>query len=218
MADVGAGTALVGFLGVLVGGYFNNFLAEDYRRFRDSQALAAALAGELESHAEGIPLLKNILTAMHGRASTGGELTLREMPERGSPVFEANVEKIGLLDPAQAKGVAFVYEHIRAFRTVMALLAKHHEEESPEWRTSIILSARERLTSAEDKGRVVIEELKRHAATPYWRRHRTRVQMSFWLGVLSSGILAAFIVRGTTHDSGTSCTARDNGAAHAAAK
>jgi hypothetical protein len=49
MADLNA--ALLAFAGVLVGGYFNNFLAEDYRRFRDSQALAGALAGEIESHA-----------------------------------------------------------------------------------------------------------------------------------------------------------------------
>jgi len=45
MADGNA--ALFGFIGVLVGGYFNNFLAEDYRRFRDGTTLAGALAGEL---------------------------------------------------------------------------------------------------------------------------------------------------------------------------
>jgi hypothetical protein len=41
MADVSA--AVIGFAGVLAGGYFNNFFAEDYKRFRDSQALAGAL-------------------------------------------------------------------------------------------------------------------------------------------------------------------------------
>ncbi|KLU20356.1 hypothetical protein EOS_41575 [Caballeronia mineralivorans PML1(12)] len=46
-------TALVAFVGVLAGGYVNNFLAEDFRRFRDSQALAGSFAGELESHASG---------------------------------------------------------------------------------------------------------------------------------------------------------------------
>lgn len=40
-------TALVAVLGVLGGAYISNFAAEDFRRFRDSQALAGALAGEL---------------------------------------------------------------------------------------------------------------------------------------------------------------------------
>ena len=62
MADINA--AIIGFAGVLAGGYFNNFFAEDYKRFRDSQALAGALAGELQSHAEAVPLIKSGLSAM----------------------------------------------------------------------------------------------------------------------------------------------------------
>lgn len=53
MAEINV--AFVGLLGVMTGGYFNNFLAEDYKRFRDGQALAGALAGELGSHVEAIP-------------------------------------------------------------------------------------------------------------------------------------------------------------------
>jgi len=37
MADLNV--ALIGLLGVMAGGFFNNFLAEDYRRFRDGQVL-----------------------------------------------------------------------------------------------------------------------------------------------------------------------------------
>ncbi|BCG02623.1 hypothetical protein PPGU19_071910 (plasmid) [Paraburkholderia sp. PGU19] len=122
MADVSA--TVIGFAGVLAGGYFNNFFAEDYKRFRDSQALAGALAGELKSHGEAIPLLKNMLTLLHGRAKTGGELSLREMPAPGSPIFEANAESIGKLGPELANGVAYVYEQIRAFRVVMSMLAR----------------------------------------------------------------------------------------------
>lgn len=39
--------ALIGVGGTLVGGFIANFCAEDYRRHRDSVALAGALAGEL---------------------------------------------------------------------------------------------------------------------------------------------------------------------------
>lgn len=35
MADLNA--ALIAFIGVLAGGYVNNFLADDYRRFRGSR-------------------------------------------------------------------------------------------------------------------------------------------------------------------------------------
>jgi hypothetical protein len=196
MADLNA--ALLAFVGVLVGGYFNNFLAEDYRRFRDSQAIAGALAGELESHAEAIPLLKNILTALHGRAQTGAELSMRETPEPGSPVFEANVEKIGMLGPDLAKGVAFVYENIRAFRNVMLMLAKHHKEELPEWRTTLIANAYDRIKSAEDRGIPLVENLKRHAAAPYWRRPATLKPCGIGL------LLVAVLVVATIHYSGAS--------------
>ncbi|MEX4005167.1 hypothetical protein AB4Y38_40755 [Paraburkholderia sp. EG285A] len=59
MSDTNA--ALIAFVGVLAGGYLNNFLAEDFRRFRDGQALAGALAGELKSHATAIPILQSTL-------------------------------------------------------------------------------------------------------------------------------------------------------------
>ncbi|WP_025599559.1 hypothetical protein [Burkholderia sp. WSM2230] len=216
MADLNA--ALVAFAGVLVGGYFNNFLAEDFRRFRDSQALAGALAGELESHASGIPLLKNILTALHARTKTGAELTLRETPEPGSPVFEACVEKIGGLGPDLANGVAFVYEQIRAFRSVMALLAKHHKEESAEWRTSMIASAYDRLKTAEDRGTPLIEQLKSHAAASYWKRPATLKQCC--VGLLCVALLVGATVRysgGSEH--GEQCTTTlDQGAQHTVCK
>jgi hypothetical protein len=41
--------ALIGFGGSLIGSFIANFCAEDYRRHRDSLALAGALAGELSS-------------------------------------------------------------------------------------------------------------------------------------------------------------------------
>jgi hypothetical protein len=188
MADVSA--AVIGFAGVLAGGYFNNSFAEDYKRFRDSQALAGALAGELKSHGEAIPLLKNMLTVLHERAKSGAELSLREMPEPGSPVFEANAEGIGKVGPELANGVAYVYEQIRAFRVVMSMLARHHKEETPEWRTALIESGCDRIRSAEEKGALLIEKLTTHAAESYWQRSSTWKQLLY--GVV--GLLAFLIV------------------------
>lgn len=216
MADLNA--ALVAFAGVLVGGYFNNFIAEDFRRFRDSQALAGALAGELESHASAIPLLKNILTALHARAKIGVELPFRETPEPGSPVFEACVEKIGLLGPDLANGVAFVYEQIRAFRSVMFTLAKHHGVESAEWRTSMIASAYDRLKSAEDRGTPLIEQLKRHAAASYWKRAATLKQCG--VGLLCVAVLVGATIRysGASEPRQQCTTMLDQGALHTVCK
>lgn len=54
MADLIA--ALLAFVAVLAGGYLNEFLAEDFRRFRDRQATVGAFARELESHGAAISL------------------------------------------------------------------------------------------------------------------------------------------------------------------
>lgn len=212
MADLNA--ALIAFAGVLVGGYFNNFLAEDFRRFRDSQALAGALAGELESHAGAIPLLKSVLTALHGRAQTGAELSLREVSEPGSPVFEANVEKIGLLGPELAKDVAFVYENIRAFRSVFLMLARHHKEESPEWRITLISNAYDRIKSADDRGIPLIDNLKRHATASYARRPATIKQCSFVAIVLAAMIWAFIHYAGAAEHRINCTTMLDKGALH----
>ncbi|MBB4515830.1 hypothetical protein [Paraburkholderia fungorum] len=216
MAEINA--ALVGLLGVMAGGYFNNFLAEDYKRFRDSQALAGALAGELKSHASAIPLLKNILAALHARAKTGAELSMRETPEPPSPLFEANVEKIGLLGPELANGVAFVYEQIRAFRICMQLLAKHSNEESADWRATLIENAYERIKCAEERGVPLIENLKRHAAKSYWMRPSTLKQCAVGLACIAA-LVGATVRYGSAPERGQQCTTTlDQGALHTVCK
>jgi hypothetical protein len=48
--------------GTLAVAYASNFLAEQYRRHLESTSWAAALAGELESHASAFKLLKLAFT------------------------------------------------------------------------------------------------------------------------------------------------------------
>ncbi|KAA0089603.1 hypothetical protein CIW54_06150 [Paraburkholderia sp. T12-10] len=90
-------TALVGLLGVMAGGYFNNFIGEDYRRFLDGKALAGALAGELESHAAPLPRIKDSLEKMEEKTRNGEKLDLPEWSILPSPIFDQNAAKIGLL-------------------------------------------------------------------------------------------------------------------------
>ncbi|WP_412526309.1 hypothetical protein [Burkholderia lata] len=48
---VDGNAAWIAFIGVLAGGYVNNFLAEDYRRFRDSTSWGISLTHGGISHA-----------------------------------------------------------------------------------------------------------------------------------------------------------------------
>lgn len=126
MADGNA--ALIALLGVLAGGYVNNFLAEDYRRFRDGNALAGALAGELASHMLAFPFLKAMLTAQVNSIKSGHNPAFRHFDPPNDPIYESGVSKLGLLGSELAEDVAFAYQQIRAFRLNYALVLSQHEE------------------------------------------------------------------------------------------
>jgi hypothetical protein len=177
MAELNA--ALVGFLGVLVGSYGSNFLAEDYRRFRDGRSLAGALAGELESHGEPIPSVKAGLESMGDKVLAGDKLELPEWPIPNSPVFEENAAKIGLLGPDLARDVAYVYEHLRAFRQNFHQLTKHNAAMSVGWNHSHILGCLAILTRVEPRAAQLIVNLKKYAAAQYWSLPETRTQFKW---------------------------------------
>lgn len=125
MADSNA--ALIAFLGVLAGGYVNNFLAEDYRRFRDGTALAGALAGELTSHMLAFPFLKAMLAAQIAAVKNGQSAAFRYFEPPNDPIYESGVSRLGLLGSGLAEDVAFAYQQIRAFRLNYALVLSQHE-------------------------------------------------------------------------------------------
>jgi hypothetical protein len=182
MSDLNA--ALIAFAGVLAGGYANNFVGEDYKRFRESQALAAALAGELESHGEAVPRLLDGLERMGDKVLAGGDLDLPEWPMPASPMFDQNAAKIGLLGPALAKEVAYVYEHLRAFRLNFHQLSKHHTAMPPDWRSANIAGCLAILTRVTPRGNQLIVDLKAYADLHYRDRPETRVQLKYGAWIL----------------------------------
>ncbi|WP_175888761.1 hypothetical protein [Burkholderia cepacia] len=182
--------ALIGLVGVMAGGYVNNFIAEDYRRFRDGQALAGALAGELESHGEALPALKTTLEIMKSAALSDEGLKLNEWPIPPSPLFEENAAKIGLLGAEDAREVAYVYEHIRAFRQLFHMLSKSHREMPKEWSYSMIVGCLDTITRAESRGRPLVESLKRQATAAYWHRQQTRTQLKYGAAALFAFLVA----------------------------
>jgi hypothetical protein len=182
--------ALVGVLGVMLGGYFNNFLAEDYRRFRDGQALAGALAGELESHAEPIPMIKDSLEKMHSELLAGRGLSTPEWPIPSSPIFEQNAAKIGLLGPQTARDVAYVYEHLRAFRQNFNQLTKYHATMSNEWCQGVVGGCLAIITRAQPRASVLITRLREQAEENYWSRAQTRIQLKWGAGAIIAFLIA----------------------------
>lgn len=181
MADFN--TALVGLLGVMVGGFFNNFIGEDYRRFLDGRALAGALAGELESHTAQLPSIKAALEKMEERTRNGENLELREWPIPPSPIFEQNAAKIGLLGAETAKEIAFVYEHLRAFRQNFHMLTKHNSDLPSEWSNATIMGCLAIISRAENRAAQLITRLNERASEIYSQRPQTRRHLAWGGGV-----------------------------------
>lgn len=192
MADLNA--ALIAFAGVLAGGYANNFLGEDYKRFRDGRALAGALAGELESHAEALPMMKAGLTKMEEEFRNGRALSMPEWPVPASPLFDENAGKIGMLGPELARDVAHVYESLRAFRMNFHQLTKYHAVMPSAWNHATTLGCLATLSRAETRGLTLIANLKEHANSRYTSRAETKVQLQYgaWVGVAFLAILWLF--------------------------
>ena len=167
MSDTNA--ALIAFLGVLAGGYVNNFLGEDFRRFRDGQALAGALAGELNSHATAIPLLQRFIPEIVSALRTpGGKVSLGEFDAPNSPVFDAGVAKLGVLGPALAQEVTFVYEQIRAFRTTFERVSKQQTAMPNEQLAVSLEFCLMLINTAYERGSKLIIDLQSYAKDGYW--------------------------------------------------
>ncbi|WP_153135315.1 hypothetical protein [Paraburkholderia agricolaris] len=122
------GAAVIAASGALAVAYASNFLAEQYRRHLDSTSWAAALAGELDSHASAFKLLK---AGLHGLVFTARKkepLPLYSMPMPTDPIFDSNPAKVGVLGPELAGECAYAYEQLRAFRIGMQIVAEHREK------------------------------------------------------------------------------------------
>jgi hypothetical protein len=144
-------------------------LAKTSAAFRDGQALAGALAGELKSHATAIPILQYSLREMvDALRSPEGRISMQEFEPPNSPVFDAGVPKLGLLGPTLAEEVAFVYEQIRAFRITYSRVSKRHAD-MPRIQTAATLEfCLMLIDTASTRGTKLILDLQRYATEGYW--------------------------------------------------
>ena len=64
-------TSVIAPIAVIVSAFFGSLVAEDCRRFRDSQGIAAAISGELSSYVEGGKVMLNLLGIMKQQTMDG---------------------------------------------------------------------------------------------------------------------------------------------------
>lgn len=184
--------ALIAFNAAVLVGFLGHFGVEDYRRFRDSQAIAAALAGELSSIITSLSELRDNLTKLKALADQEIPISMPEMPDQSSPLFEANADKIGLLGVDLAEGVAFIYDQIRAFRTSFQLLSKYHKINTCFWSSMLIGRCAQLIDDNKPKGISLVGSLKKHSKLDYAMLQPVRVAVLAVVTLLSlSGLFGA---------------------------
>lgn len=185
--------ALIAFTSAVLVGFGGHFVAEDYRRFRDGKAIAAALAGELRSITLSLPVLLRGLKEIRLLLSSPSSISLPEIPDQKSPVFEATADKIGLLGVDLAGEVAFLYDQIRAFRTSFQLLSKTQPLMGFSRSSHLVESCIALIKSNEPKAQALVASLRRHSEISYMASRL--VQLGCALLVLLSGIASVSLIR-----------------------
>ncbi|KVO83337.1 hypothetical protein WL21_09905 [Burkholderia ubonensis] len=157
-------SAVVGASAVLVVGYVSNILKEDYVRLLDGRALASALAGELTGHRSGLTRVEKNLAGLIQAKQMGHDFPLRVFATPTSPVFESSVGKLGLLGSPLAGDVAFLYEHIRAFRINYAMLTEQVGQMSAEEQLTRLELLKELVVDSQPLADRTIAGLNAHAS------------------------------------------------------
>src|SRR5690348_2843347 len=108
------GGALIAAAAALIVFWLTAFVGEDYRRWRDSKALAAALAGEVESLKIAAELAEKMTKVLLEGLAAGHTFPKRTIPDPPESVYQANLERIGLLGLGTGRDLPFAYHMIHA--------------------------------------------------------------------------------------------------------
>ena len=184
----GNAPALIAFTSAILVGFTSHFLVEDYRRFRDSQAIAAALAGELRSITSSISDLQTGLIGMQEMLDNEQPLPFPEFPIQTSPMFEAIAEKVGMLGVDLAGDVAFLYGQITAFQVSFHWLSKHNERMPMPWSCALVERLLVLIEKNKEGAQTLIQKLSMKTNRGYLssRPVCTAAMVVFTLSALSS--------------------------------
>ncbi|MDR3453158.1 MAG: hypothetical protein P4L96_10195 [Rhodoferax sp.] len=168
MAD-GIGSATVAVFSAVCLGYLTQFVAEDFRRFRDGSALAAGLSGELSSYKPALPILRDTLRSWIGLVAGGRrtELHLRPFDRPVDVVFDHAVGKLGLLGSATVESVVFVYSNLRAFRMALEMVTTKGVEMSDEELRLRCEGCLQALERAAERAESLVPELQARAVKSF---------------------------------------------------
>jgi hypothetical protein len=155
--------AIIAVAAAVAVAYTTNFMGEDFRRFRDGSALAAALAGELRAHGEALPTLRVGLEALIRMAELGLKPELPSIDTPNDPVFEQGVGRLGLLGVELAQDVVFVYQTMRAFRLLMKVVATDQADMSTERLVRYYRECMQAIERAAQRAEPLVLELQRRA-------------------------------------------------------
>ncbi|MBA8735340.1 hypothetical protein [Chromobacterium violaceum] len=164
MAD-GLQGAVIGATGALVAGFFANFMAEDYRRFREAKALSGAIYGELTSITSGLDELSESIDKVISALELGGSIKLPEIQFPKNDIYEEYMGRLGLLDSSVVENIVYVYSQINSFRASYSLLCK--PKLSGAMKIKYLKAARNSLNRASARKEILYEKLQAICCSRY---------------------------------------------------
>lgn len=163
--------AIAAGAGALALKYVSDFLAGDFKRWRDGSALAAALAGELSSYEPAWPKLRQLIGSIKATADAErtDELAFRPMDTPKDRVFDAVVANLGLLEAPRVRALVYVYGNLGAARLSFVMIMQHGPTMTAKeisLRSQASLDALERTMAV---GIPLIADLEERACEGFWR-------------------------------------------------
>lgn len=159
--------AVIAFFGGILVSYITNIIAVEIRRFQDGTSLAAALAGELSSHAKAMPLLRYSLTIWIEHLSGGNKIKMHDTSLPTDPIFDDAVPRLGLLGHKIVEDTVYTYQQIRAFRSVFVVLVRNNGDMTNAEQIGHCRSCIAIIDEAHNRGATLIPALQQRALENY---------------------------------------------------
>ncbi|MDR6395903.1 hypothetical protein [Herbaspirillum seropedicae] len=152
--------AIIAACGVLLAAYVTNFVADDYRKHKQKMILAAGLAGELESNALALPLIRSALQGLLEASQKGQKIVFpNKFDVPADPIYEKVVGELGLLGRHLTRDIVFTYQNIRAFRITFSTLCQPGVDMPREVQQGALVSCLAALQRAEEMGAPLLAQL-----------------------------------------------------------